>query len=76
MQQVKQTAENKPPRVCACGGDCRPNQRNCHYCHALANQIYRYRVKHQAEKLEKLLLKMIARNITLADVSQVEDNNH
>lgn len=54
---VKQT-EEKP---CPCGQEmCRPGQRNGPKCHALAQSVYRARVKHQAEKNEKIFFKLLA----------------
>jgi len=55
----------KPP-ICACGEIARPKQRNCYRCHAAANQVYRARVKHSAEKVKKLAIKMMSLNIRLA----------
>lgn len=60
---------------CACGENARPNQRNCYRCHALANSIYRARVKHQAENLKKLFLQMMTRNVTLAGFAKTGDTN-
>lgn len=57
-------------QTCACGGENRPGQRNCYRCHALANEIYRARVKHSAEKLHRLYLKAIFAHSTLAGGSK------
>jgi hypothetical protein len=68
MEIMKQT-------LCACGEIARPSQRNCHRCHALANQVYRARVKHEAEKLKKLFLRMIVRNVTLVEAPETCNTN-
>src|SRR5581483_5162338 len=83
VKPMKQTAESEvmpsapgptpglsvesPPRQCACGGVCRAGQRNCLRCHALANRIYRARVKHSAELLEKLFFRLLAVRISVAN---------
>lgn len=64
---LSEAAESFTPKLCACGAIARPNQRNCYRCHALANSIYRARVKHQAEKLQKRMLAVIAAARRLAD---------
>lgn len=57
---------------CACGEIARPAQRNCHRCHALANQVYRARVKHQAENLKKLFFRLLARDVAIVGVPETE----
>lgn len=52
-------------RPCACrAAECRPNQRNCLRCHALANQVYRLRVKHSAEKADSAFFKAMQRHFS------------
>ncbi|MEI9995110.1 MAG: hypothetical protein WDM91_10980 [Rhizomicrobium sp.] len=37
--------------TCSCGRPNRVGQRNCHRCHALANQLYRIRRRNELEEL-------------------------
>lgn len=52
-------------QTCACGGENRPGQGNCYRCHALANQVYRARVKHSAERLHRMYLRLMSARLTL-----------
>lgn len=50
--------------ICRCGhAPRRPGQRNCLRCHALANQVYRSRIKASREAAQALALRAIAQRV-------------
>lgn len=48
-KHVEGTQENQ--RICACGGECRPGQWDCHACHALSMTVHRARRLELVRKL-------------------------
>lgn len=48
---------------CGCGADARAGQRNCHRCHALANQLYRLRQAAEKRRNHDAILRAMAQGV-------------
>jgi hypothetical protein len=60
---------------CRCGEIARPKQRNCYRCHALANQVFRFRVKQKAERRQRDFLQAMKLLLGIDGVPETCDTN-